>query len=180
MKCWAVQKLLALYVGESDLPIGSKSIQRHLENCSACNQIYQEYLIPKKALSDLKKPDLPIDFFASSWEKIYSEISQPPEKIKVKTKLPALEWQWLKQPALALVLICLSVFVFYENFSPKAAFPQISPVANTSPSMSKEKIAMPFPNLWEKKTESMPVVLQSFVEYHLEQVKPLETQDASF
>ena len=176
MNCWAVQKLLALYVGESDLPICTKSIKRHLENCSACNQIYQGYLVPQKILSHLKHPDLPVDFFDFSWEKINSEISQPSKKAKFKTA----EWKLLWQPSFAIVLFTLSVFLLYENFSPKETFFTISPAANTPAFMGKEKISASVPSLWEGKKESMSVVLQSFVEYNLEQVKPLETQDASF
>ncbi len=180
MNCWAVQKLLPLYVGESDLPIGSKTIKRHLKNCSACNQIYQEYLIPKKVLKELKNPDLPVDFFASSWDKIYSEISQPQEFAEPKTRLQPIEWKLLWQPAFAIVLLSLSIVMLYGNFSIQEPSFSISPVANTSSFFNKEKASPSFNSTWEAKSETLPVVLNNFVEYHLEQVKPLETQDASF
>ena len=181
MNCWAVQKLLALYVGESDLPIGSKTIKRHLKNCSACNQVYQKYLNSKKVLEKLKHPDLPEDFFSSSWEKIYSEISQSTEIISPEIRFPSIKENFIWKPVFAVVLFSLGFFLLQENFSSKDTSFLISPVANTSSFFNKEKISIPsFPYTWEENKESFPIILQSFTEYHLEQVKPLETQDASF
>ena len=73
MICWAIRKVIPLYISEKDFFFG-KSVENHINNCLYCKKNYDQYCNLQNVVS--QKNDVPKEILNGYWDKIYSEISK--------------------------------------------------------------------------------------------------------
>ena len=183
MKCWAIQKLLPLCIGEIGPTFLQNQINKHVEECSACKEVYHQYLISQEALRSLEKDPVPPTLFDGYWEEIAA-------RIKAEQPLVVLQKSFgLFRPALMFTLVLLvASFVVAVKWKPLQQMLLADPTINRSKSTEKPKDAtssklfVTIPDLFphsESFLLNQPAP-DTLIEYDLEQVKPLNAKDASF
>lgn len=180
MKCWAVQQCLPLYAGENDLPLFRAIVAKHLTNCAACNQTYQQYLASRRLLHRLKHATIPQPKFEETWQKLHACIlqqqSHPPNFA---------QYGWLPAGAFSLLLVT-GAWLFFQEFTqqfftpplPQKSTPNISK-NNDSPAIHPTiKPAAPIFNFLGNPRDER--IILSLPLYELDEARPLQKLDGSF
>jgi anti-sigma factor RsiW len=178
MQCWAVQKFLPLYVGDNDLPLLSTAIGKHLENCPACRQTYQQYQTSQKSLQQLKHIHLSQAYAQIPWQTIQQAVAEPSVRPTLINSLNIKLWIPLGA-ATVVVLACLLWF-WQEVVKRDTDFPPAVLMTKSLPSGHLPRI----PTKSSLPDAAMdPRSISTFLNlpmYELNEVLPLSKRDASF
>lgn len=173
MKCWAVRKMLSLYVGDKDLPFFHTHMREHIERCSRCSHLYHQYCVSQKALQSLKQLAPPNEVFTGYWEVLQKRFDKEPLSLAF---IPLWRRVWIPAGA-ATLLLFMCFYTFWQ------AMPDIF-----SPTISRQFSHPTHSNLflpsrisvlraYEHTSFRIPGLIR---EYQLNEVHPIEKREASF
>ena len=116
MKCQEVQELLSAYI-DSELSAGQKDcLEAHLNSCESCAVMFQELLLVKKAVSNMKRREAP--------EPLKDRIEKLSEQIHAKRKNKFVEFILRVHPvasaasaAAVFILVTSAFFLFFSKSS---------------------------------------------------------------
>lgn len=177
MKCWAIKKILPLYVGESDFPLFSNRISAHIKKCSACSQLHNQYLHNRNVLKKVQEPMIPQQYMIGFWDELESRIAHEQQQ-KNPFFLPLLKQCGVAVAATLLIVGSAFFITDYTNlFKDTPAKPNFARYSKTP--KTPLKLLKKFP----KASEKSNVILfknENDTEYKLDEVKLLKSNDASF
>ena len=185
IKCWAIQKLIPLFIQKDDSSLGHNHFFQHISCCPSCEKAYQTFQRPFTLLKKNRQLELPEELFEGYWDEIYSEITSKHKAIRYK---PGWSLRPMLKPAfIAVAGVLLCMFLLFQDNSLIHQKISISGIRHPIPSRNVKKM------LDKKILTNLPCIVKEpntillknsndseTVEYQLDQVMPLNSKDASF
>jgi len=160
---------MSLYVGgKRDLPLGYSYVEKHLQKCSACDEVHQSYQARRQDVSELKNNILPSDLFDDYWEQIQAKLEEPPQKQKVFTR-DVFKTPWFPIRPVAAFAACLVVI----------AIVVAGPLTTISPSPNATASVNPGGSFWwwSNLLGEQPIEIDTDAFYKIEHVVPCRQEE---
>ncbi len=118
MNCRKAEQLIPLFV-EADLDVAQmRQVTKHLETCALCRGLVAEFQASQSSLRTTTAPAFDEAMLVEMCRAVNGEI------VRMPAPLPVIEWllprgHW-KLAGVAVVMLCVSGFVFYSQFKTKS------------------------------------------------------------